>query len=198
MDLVEYIKGRPTVLLRDVRALLHQGKYGSEGLQKGCEVEEKIPLSPLEQRTLLALDTIGGLATAEALALVMGAYRTHTSHIFKSLEAKGQLYGLGAQLVPGRDVGRPLRVYTRAGNKRPTVWGKIKGVIRSRMVIEMAAAGYRFSSYDQAKNEMEFTDGTGGCKAPIIVVIRPGRALGRANIRGSLAPTMSNCSRPVS
>jgi hypothetical protein len=39
------------------------------------------------------------------------------------------------------------------------------------MMVEMAAAGYRFSSHNRAKDEMEFTDGTGSGKAPVIVVI---------------------------
>jgi hypothetical protein len=68
-------------------------------------------------------------------------------------------------------VGRPLRIYTRAGNHQVNVWDKIKGLIRSRMMVEMAAAGYRFSSHNRAKDEMEFTDGTGSGKAPVIVVV---------------------------
>jgi hypothetical protein len=51
------------------------------------------------------------------------------------------------------------------------VWEKIKGLIRSQMMAEMAAAGYRFLGYDGAKDEMEFKDGTGSGKGSMIAVI---------------------------
>jgi len=170
-DLVEYIKGCPTVLLGDVRAPLDAGTLGAEYPRRNLKSENKTILTRLEQRTLLALDTVGGLATAEALSFVLGKYRTHTSHTLKSLEVKGELCSVEAQLVPGHDAGRPMRLYMRAGKQIVSVWEKIKGLIRSRVIAEMAGAGYRFFRYDGAKDEMEFRDGTGSGKASIIVVI---------------------------
>jgi hypothetical protein len=111
------------------------------------------------------------MATAEALAVVLGKYRTHTSRTLKALEAKVNLCGVEAQLVPGRDTGRPMRLYMRPENQIPSVWEKIKGLIRSRMMMEMAAAGYSFFRYDGAKDEVEFKDATCIGKAPIIVVV---------------------------
>jgi hypothetical protein len=111
------------------------------------------------------------MATAEALAVVLGKYRTHMSRTLKALEAKGKLRGVEAQLVPGRDTGRPMRLYMRTENQIPSVWEKIKGLIRSRMMTEMAAAGYGFFRYDGSKDEMEFKDATCVGKAPITVVV---------------------------
>ena len=59
----------------------------------------------------------------------------------------------------------------RPENQIPSVWEKIKGLIRSRMMTEMAAAGYGFFRYDGAKEEMEFKDATCIGKAPSIVVV---------------------------
>ena len=171
VDLVEYIKGCPTVLLGDVRAPLAGVQSDAQDLQRGVNSESEIVLSRLEQEALSALDTVGGLATADALAAVLGKYRTHTNHTLKALEAKGKLRGVEAQLVPGRDTGRPMRIYSRAGKQIPSVWEKIKALIRSRMMLHMAAAGYSFFRYASAKGEIVFKDSTCSGKAPIIVVV---------------------------
>ena len=133
--------------------------------------ESEIILSRLEQEALRALDAVGGLATAEALAVVLGRYRTHTSHTLKALEVKRKLRGVEAQLVPGGDTGRPMRLYIRAGKQIPSVWEKIKGLIRSRMVTEMAAAGCRFIGYDGARDELQIRDSMANGKPSIIVVV---------------------------
>jgi hypothetical protein len=93
------------------------------------------------------------------------------SRTMKALEAKGKLRGVEAQLVPGHDKGRPMRLYTRSGKQISSVWEKIKGLIRSRMVTEMAAAGYGYFGYDHAKDEIEFKDSTRSGKAPITVIV---------------------------
>ena len=59
----------------------------------------------------------------------------------------------------------------RAGKQIPSVWEKIKGLIRSRMVTEMAAAGCRFIGYDGARDELQFKDSMANGKASIIVVV---------------------------
>lgn len=171
LDLVEYIKGCPTVLLGDVRAPLAGVQFDAQDPQRVVNSESEIILSRLEQEALRALDAVGGLATAKALAVVLGRYRTHTSHTLKALEAKRKLRGVEAQLVPGGDTGRPMRLYMRAGKQILGVWEKIKGLIRSRMVTEMAAAGCRFIGYDGARDELQFKDSMGSGRASIIVVV---------------------------
>jgi hypothetical protein len=171
LDLVEYIKGCRAVLLGDVRAPLSATPFNAQDPQRVINSEGEIILSRLEQEALIALDAVGGMASAEALAVVLGRYRTHTSHTLKALEAKGKLGGVEAQLVPGRDTGRPMRLYTRAGKQISSVWEKIKGLIRSRMMTEMVAAEYRFFNYDGAKDDIVFKDSTCSSKALIIVVV---------------------------
>ena len=171
VDLVEYIKGCPIVLLGDVRAPLAGVQSDAQDLQRIVNSESEIILSRLEKEALSGLDAVGGMATAEALAVVLGKYRTHMSRALKALEAKGNLRGVEAQLVPGRDTGRPMRLYMHPENQIPSVWEKIKGLIRSRMMTEMAAAGYGFFRYDGAKDEVEFKDATCIGKAPITVVV---------------------------
>jgi hypothetical protein len=171
VDLVEYIKGCPTVLLGDVRAPLRDKPYDAQVRQRYVTSYSHTILTRFEQQVLKALEAVGGLATTEALAVVLSKYRTHTSHTLKALEAKGMVCGVEAQLVPGRDTGRPMRIYMRGGKQIATVWDKIKGLIRARMMTEMACAGYKFYRYDDAKDEIEYRDNTGSGKAPIIVVI---------------------------
>jgi hypothetical protein len=171
VDLVEYIKGCPTVLLGDVRAPLSEGPYDGQVPEIAADLGSQITLTQLEQQALRVLDAVGGLATAEALAIVLGKFRSNTNRTLKTLEAKGKLCGVEAQLVPGCDTGRPMRLYMRAGKQTPSVWEKIKGLIRSRIVTEMAAAGYSLFRYDDAKDEIEFKDSTCSGKASVIVVI---------------------------
>jgi hypothetical protein len=134
-------------------------------------LESQITLTRLEQQALRALDAMGGLATAEAISVILDKYRTHTSLTLKALEMKGILRGVEAQLVPGRDKGRPMRVYMRSRNEISGVWEKIKGLIRSRMITEMVAVGYKFTRYERANDEIEFKDSNHSGKAPIIAVI---------------------------
>jgi hypothetical protein len=171
VDLVEYIKGCPTVLLGDVRAPLGEAPYDSQIPQSGMNLESQIMLTRLEQQALRALDAVGGLATAEAISVILGKYRTHTSLTLKALVTKGILRGVEAQLVPGRDKGRPMKVYMRSRNEISGVWEKIRGLIRSRIIMEMAAIGYKFSRYDRANDEIEFMDSNHSGKARIVAVI---------------------------
>ena len=170
-DLVEYIKGSSTVLLGDVRAPLDKAPHEAEGLQRNDDSDNQIMLTRLEQCVLIALGRVGGAATAEALALVIGKYRTRTSHTLKRLKAKGKVCSIDAQLVPGRDAGRPMRIYMYAGVRLGSVWEKIRSLIRSLMIVEMATVGYRFFQYESTKDEIEFRDATGSEKPPIIVIV---------------------------
>jgi predicted transcriptional regulator len=176
-DIVEYYRGEKAVMLEDVRAPIGGQTFinaRGRALAFGAtavETDGDSPLKKLQRRALDALDAVGGMATAEAMAFILGTYRTHVSHALKRLEAAGRVRCEDAQLVPGRDAGRPMRLYICPDTRVESVWEKIKALIRSRMVTELAVRGYRFHRYDRARDEMEFRHREGGGQRPIIVVI---------------------------
>ena len=172
VDIVEYLTGQRPVILPDVRLPLDAHYLDSKGALRR-EPMRRVPIKPgvLERRVLAALDAIGGMATAEALAFILDQYRTHMSHALKLLEARGEVRSEEAQLVPGSDTGRPMRLYVRGGMRIGSVWEKINALVRSRMMLEMAILGYRLFSYDGNKDEMEFRDRTVAKNPSLVVVI---------------------------
>jgi hypothetical protein len=176
-DIVEYYRGDKAVMLGDVRAPIHTQTGMNRRILalaldgKAVETEDDSPLKKLQRRAIEALDAVGGMATAEAVAFILGTYRTHVCNALKRLEAVGRVRAEEAQIVPGRDAGRPMRLYISPDTHVESVWEKIKALIRSRMTTELAVHGYRFYRYDRARDEMEFRHRAGGHQRPIIAVI---------------------------
>jgi DNA-binding transcriptional ArsR family regulator len=176
-DIIEYYRGEKAIMLGDVRAPIG-GRIPRNIIRaalasdcRGVEGNDDSPLRRFQRRALEALSAVGGMATAEAVAFIMGAYRPHVSHALKRLEAAGRIRSEDAQLVPGRDVGRPMRLYICPGITVESVWEKIKALIRTRVITELTVHGYRFYRYDPEKDEVEFRHRTGAGERPLVVVI---------------------------
>ena len=161
-DIIEAVKKRRAVILQDVRrpypsatakdmsenSLTQEQATDSSSPDNLGGVIEEITAS--QQTILNALDLLGGSATSEALAGILKADRSGISRSLKQLTLMGAVRCQDVQFQPGRERGRPGRLYFRANIEPMSLNARRNRLMLSRAVMAGTSCGFRVHSYDAA------------------------------------------------
>ena len=128
-------------------------------------------LTEAHQRVLRALDLLGGCATAEAIAGVLGGERSGVSRSLKELETAGETRREDVQFRPGRERGRPRGLYVHARTKPLSLGARINRLMLSQVVVASTSCGFSVHVYDAATSMVELRHGTSLSEPPLIVVV---------------------------
>lgn len=174
-DTVEKVTGVRSIRIGDVRKLpadraeqapmIEQAGPGGIG-----GTQAKSGGRPLDKRVLKAIETLGGAATAEAVAAVLGAYRTHVVQALRRMEGGGLLYTVEGQLDPGVGAGRPQKLYVRFGHRLDGRMEKLIALTRSEVIMIFSPRGYRLEPSATTPDELKL-EHVEGAKVAVVVVL---------------------------
>lgn len=143
-QLVELIKGIKPFMLGDVTLPL-----GSEPVS--TVVSEA---AHFRTRVLRALDLMDGAATASCLQRVLGGWRSHVSQALSSLEADGILWHEEASIRPGKEKGRPSKLYVRHNLTLTSAHEIVRRACASQMAVDAKHENYMVEKYDAGKGHL--------------------------------------------
>lgn len=151
-QLVELIKGVRPILLGDVTT-----PVGSEPVGGATADAAKF-----RARVLRALDLMGGAATASCLQRIIGGWRSHVSRVLSHMEADGRLSHESASICPGRERGRPSKLYVRENLTFRSAHEIVRRACASQMVIDAKQENYIVEKYDGERGHLLLKSETGG------------------------------------
>lgn len=161
-QLVELIKGVRPVMLADVTAPVGS-EPGTGALPDTAQ---------FRARVLRALDLMDGAATASCVQRIIGGWRSHVSRVLAHMESAGRLWHEDASIQPGRERGRPSKLYVREHLTFRSAHEVVRRACASQMVIDAKQENFVVEKYDATSGHLTLKSETG--EAGFLCVIDDG------------------------
>ncbi len=167
-DVIESLRGRRPTVLGDVRA----PEVEKDAVEAGDEISKEVPLnlSRVEAGSLRALSKLGGFATADAIAKIYGEHRSGVSRALTRLQKRGLVRRRDVSLNPGREQGRPARVFFDPQRPSLSLCAAKHALIVSRLVATFGEESFGFQNYNRVSGTLELDNRWEGKEMFIAVV----------------------------
>ena len=175
-DTIEQVTGVRPMIIQEVCSVTPASTTAvgsgaaSTGANNGGPGDKRSAVKKRHERVLKALQEIGGVGTAEAIAAHLRCDRANVSRLLNEMSRERVVQFDQASLQPGVKPGRYMAIFCMPDMALPSFHDKLIALGRLEVIVSMARRCWRLVAYNESLRELVFAQDEAD-KPPIVAII---------------------------